>query len=124
MQVAVEPKSTQDFPSIVEGLTRLSKFDPLVKAFMGAAEEHIGSAGESQLEICLKDLKREYMRGSGLTVAKPVVSYCESIAIKTGGMTEDGSRVYSKMVVANLPNKHHPHMWAEPMFDELCQAVN
>merc|ERR1711881_120822 len=92
VRVAVEPKSAQDLPKLVEGLKRLSKSDPLVQTFTAKTGEHIiAGAGELHLEICLKDLKEQYMRGAGLTVSEPVVSYCEGISGKTGGMKEDGS---------------------------------
>jgi len=126
VQVAVEPKSAQDLPKLVEGLKRLSKSDPLVKTFTGKTGEHIiAGAGELHLEICLKDLKEQYMRGAGLTVSEPVVSYCEGISSKTGGMKEDGSGTYPEMIVAKSPNKHNRlYMWAEPMSHELCMAID
>merc|ERR1712054_5339 len=77
------------------------------------------------LEICLKDLKEQYMRGAGLTVSEPVVSYCEGIAGKTGGMKEDGSGNYPEMMVAKSPNKHNRlYMWGEPMGEDLCKAID
>merc|ERR1719512_149451 len=108
VRVAVEPKSAQDLPKLVEGLKRLSKSDPLVKTFTAKTGEHIiAGAGELHLEICLKDLKEQYMRGAGLTVSEPVVSYCEGISGKSGGMKEDGSGNYPDMIVAKSPNKHN-----------------
>lgn len=126
VRVAVEPKSAQDLPKLVEGLKRLSKSDPLVKTFTGKTGEHIiAGAGELHLEICLKDLKEQYMRGAGLTVSEPVVSYCEGISSKTGGPKPDGSGDYPEMIVAKSPNKHNRlYMWAEPMCEELCQAID
>merc|ERR1711976_263937 len=38
VRVAVEPKSAQDLPKLVEGLKRLSKSDPLVKTFTAKLE--------------------------------------------------------------------------------------
>jgi len=126
VRVAVEPKSAQDLPKLVEGLKRLSKSDPLVQTFTAKTGEHIiAGAGELHLEICLKDLKEQYMRGAGLTVSEPVVSYCEGISSKTGGLKEDGSGNYPEMIVAKSPNKHNRlYMWAEPMSDELCMAID
>lgn len=47
VQVAVEPKSAQDLPKLVEGLKRLSKSDSLVKTFTGMTGEYIiTGAGE------------------------------------------------------------------------------
>merc|ERR1711912_115825 len=100
VRVAVEPKSAQDLPKLVEGLKRLSKSDPLVKTITSKTGEHIiAGAGELHLEICLKDLQEQYMKGAGLTVSEPVVSYCEGIAGKTGGVKEDGSGNYPEMMV-------------------------
>jgi elongation factor 2 len=126
VRVAVEPKSAQDLPKLVEGLKRLSKSDPLVKTYTGKTGEHIiAGAGELHLEICLKDLKEQYMRGAGLTVSEPVVSYCEGIGAKTGGAKPDGSGDYPEMIVAKSPNKHNRlYMWAEPLCDELCKAID
>jgi len=126
VRVAVEPKSAQDLPKLVEGLKRLSKSDPLVKTFTDKTGQHIiAGAGELHLEICLKDLKEQYMRGAGLTVSEPVVSYCEGIAGKTGGMKEDGSGNYPEMMVAKSPNKHNRlYMWGEPMGEDLCKAID
>merc|ERR1719493_532860 len=126
VRVAVEPKSAQDLPKLVEGLKRLSKSDPLVKTFTAKTGEHIiAGAGELHLEICLKDLKEQYMKGAGLHVSEPVVSYCEGISGKTGGPKPDGSGDYPEMVVAKSPNKHNRlYMWANPMCAELCKAID
>merc|ERR1719321_851806 len=106
VQVAVEPKSAQDLPKLVEGLKRLSKSDPLVKTYTGKTGEHIiAGAGELHLEICLKDLQEEYMKGAGLKISEPVVSYCEGISSKTGGLKPDGSGDFPEMIVAKSPNK-------------------
>merc|ERR1711937_10320 len=89
VRVAVEPKSAQDLPKLVEGLKRLSKSDPLVKTFTGKTGEHIiAGAGELHLEICLKDLQEEYMKGAGINISEPVVSYAETLTTETG---EDGT---------------------------------
>merc|ERR1712058_90367 len=65
VRVAVEPKNAQDLPKLVEGLKRLSKSDPLVQCSTDKSGQHIiAGAGELHLEICLKDLKEEYMKGA------------------------------------------------------------
>jgi len=125
VRVAVEPTSAQDLPKLVEGLKRLSKSDPLVKTFTAKTGEHIiAGAGELHLEICLKDLKEQYMKGAALRVSEPVVSYCEGISGKTGGMKEDGGQ-FPEMVVAKSPNKHNRlYVWAEPVSPELCDLID
>merc|ERR1719320_1717270 len=120
VQVAVEPKSAQDLPKLVEGLKRLSKSDPLVKTFTGKTGEHIiAGAGELHLEICLKDLKEQYMKGAGITVGKPVVSFAETVKDRTGA---DG--VHPAMVCGKSPNKHNRlYMYAEPIDKELWKLI-
>lgn len=126
VRVAVEPKSAQDLPKLVEGLKRLSKSDPLVKTFTAKTGEHIiAGAGELHLEICLKDLQEEYMKGAGLKISEPVVSYCEGISSKTGGVKPDGNGNYPEMCVSKSPNKHNRlYMWANPMRDDVCLAID
>merc|ERR1711971_824571 len=80
VSVAVEPKNAADLPKLVEGLKRLAKSDPLVKSSTSKSGQHIiAGAGELHLEICLKDLKEDYMKGAGLRVSEPVVSFGETI---------------------------------------------
>merc|ERR1719208_166202 len=103
VQVAVEPKTAQDLPKLVEGLKRLSKSDPLVQCSMAKTGEHIiAGAGELHLEICLKDLREEYMKGAGIKVSEPVVSFAETVSERTG-TDED----FPKVCVSKSPNKHN-----------------
>lgn len=126
VRVAVEPTSAQDLPKLVEGLKRLSKSDPLVKTFTAKTGEHIiAGAGELHLEICLKDLQEQYMRGAKIRVSEPVVSYTEGISARTGGPKPSGDGEYPDMVVAKSPNKHNRlYVWAEPVAPELCDAID
>merc|ERR550525_837920 len=40
-------------------------------------------------------------------------------------MKPDGSGAYPEMIVAKSPNKHNRlYMWAEPMSDDLCKAID
>lgn len=125
VRVAVEPMSAQDLPKLVEGLKRLSKSDPLVKTMTAKTGEHIiAGAGELHLEICLKDLKEQYMKGAAIRVSEPVVSYCEGISSVTGGQKEDGG-TFPEMVVAKSPNKHNRlYIWANPVSQELCDLID
>merc|ERR1711923_685903 len=85
VRVAVEPKNAADLPKLVEGLKRLAKSDPLVKCSTSKSGQHIiAGAGELHLEICLKDLRNDYMKGAGLRVSEPVVSFGETVGGKTG----------------------------------------
>ena len=56
-------------PKLMEGLKRLAKSDPLVQCFTAHTGEHIiAGAGELHLEICLKDLRDDFMKGAPIKV--------------------------------------------------------
>merc|ERR1712173_26398 len=121
VRVAVEPKNAADLPKLVEGLKRLAKSDPLVKCSTSKSGQHIiAGAGELHLEICLKDLKEDYMKGAGLRVSEPVVSFGETIDSTTG---DDG--VHPKICVSKSPNKHNRlYMYAEPLTEKFVLAID
>jgi len=120
VRVAVEPKNAQDLPKLVEGLKRLSKSDPLVQCSTAKTGEHIiAGAGELHLEICLKDLKEQYMKGAGINVGNPVVSFAETVGYRTG---EDEK--FPAQMVSKSPNKHNRlYMYAEPLNLDLCKLI-
>jgi len=104
-----------DLPKLMEGLKRLSKSDPLVLCITAPTGEHIVcGAGELHLEICMKDLKEDFMKGAPIKISEPVVSFCETVNAKT-----------EFTCVAKSPNKHNRiYMECEPMSDELCKAID
>jgi elongation factor 2 len=103
VQVAVEPKIVGDLPKLIEGLKRLVKSDPLVKCSTNTQGQHIiAGAGELHLEICLKDLQDDFMKGNEIVVSKPIVSFSETISIKTGEDSE-----YPTPCVSKSANKHN-----------------
>ena len=70
--MAVAVKNSADLPKLVEGLKKLSKSDPMVKCETTEAGEHIiAGCGELHLEICLKDLQEDFMKGAPLTQSPP-----------------------------------------------------
>jgi elongation factor 2 len=115
VRVAVDVKNASDLPKLMEGLKRLAKSDPLVQCTTSRTGEHvIAGAGELHLEICLKDLRDDFMKGAPVKVGKPVVTFCESVSAES-----------SQQCVAKSPNKHNRiYMTAEPLGDEFCQAVD
>jgi elongation factor 2 len=115
VRVAVECKNSSDLPKLMEGLKRLAKSDPLVQCFTAHTGEHIiAGAGELHLEVCLKDLQNDYMKGAPLKMGKPVVSFCETI-------TEESEQD----CCGKSPNKHNRiYMQAEPLGDEFCNAID
>ena len=114
VRVAVEPKNPGDLPKLVEGLKRLSKSDPMVVIENTEAGEHIiAGAGELHLEICLKDLQDDFMKGTPIKISPPVVAFRESITTATA---EPG--------LAKSPNKHNRlYVNVEPMPDGMAQEI-
>mmetsp|Transcript_25128 Transcript_25128/g.54271 ORF Transcript_25128/g.54271 Transcript_25128/m.54271 type:complete len:851 (-) Transcript_25128:117-2669(-) len=114
VRVAVEVKNAADLPKLMEGLKRLAKSDPLVLCMTAPTGEHIvAGAGELHLEVCLKDLREDFMKGAPIKVSKPVVSFCETVSEECD------------MMVSKSPNKHNRiYLSAEPLSDEFCKAVD
>merc|ERR1711912_34100 len=115
VQQSVRPKNAADFPKLVEGLKRLSKSDPIVQCTTSESGEHVvAGAGELHLEICLKDLEEDFMKGTPIVKGDPVVSFRETV-------TDESDR----MCLSKSPNKHNRlYMKAEPLGDEFCKAVD
>lgn len=110
VRVAVSVKNSADLPKLVEGLKKLSKSDPMVKCETTEAGEHIiAGCGELHLEICLKDLADDFMKGAPISTSEPVVTYCETV-------TAESPEVLSKSA-----NKHNRlFATASPLNDEIC----
>merc|ERR1711998_587406 len=115
VQQSVRPKNPADLPKLVEGLKRLSKSDPIVQCQSNEAGEHIvAGAGELHLEICLKDLEEDFMKGTPIVKGDPVVSFRETV-----------NKESDRMCLSKSPNKHNRlYMRAEPMGEELCAAID
>jgi len=121
VNVAVEPKNAADLPKLVEGLKRLGKSDPLVRCSTNKSGQHIiAGAGELHLEICLKDLREDYMKGAEVRVSEPIVSFGETVDAKTGW-----DEKHPSIMVSKSPNKHNRlYMYAEPLTDKFVAAVD
>jgi len=115
VRVAVDVKNASDLPKLMEGLKRLAKSDPLVQCTTSRTGEHvIAGAGELHLEICLKDLREDFMKGAPVKVGKPVVTFCESVSAES-----------TQQCIAKSPNKHNRiYMTGEPLGDAFCNAVD
>jgi len=115
VRVAVECCNASDLPKLMEGLKRLAKSDPLVLCFTAPTGEHvIAGAGELHLEICLKDLKEDFMKGAPIKISDPVVSFSETVV---GTSQSD--------VIAKSPNKHNRiYLRATHMTTEIVKAID
>jgi len=125
VRVAVSPKNAQDLPKLVEGLKRLSKSDPLVKCSHSKTGEHIiAGAGELHLEICLKDLREQYLKGAEINIGEPVVQFSETLTASTKDNEGDASS-FPATCVSKSPNKHNRlYVWGNPLGEEFCKAVD
>merc|ERR1739844_65630 len=114
VRVAVDVKNASDLPKLMEGLKRLSKSDPLVLCLTGSTGEHIvAGAGELHLEICLKDLQEEFMKGAPLKISEPVVTFAETVDAET-----------DIDVISKSPNKHNRiYLRCQPMDQKLVTAI-
>merc|ERR1711981_95177 len=115
VQQSVRPKNPSDLPKLVEGLKRLSKSDPIVQCSTSESGEHIvAGAGELHLEICLKDLEEDLMKGTPIVKGDPVVSFRETVCAES-----------DRMCLSKSPNKHNRlFMRAEPLADDYGWDVN
>jgi len=115
VRVAVEVKNASDLPKLMEGLKRLAKSDPLVLCYTAPTGEHvIAGAGELHLEICLKDLAEDFMKGAPIKISEPVVSFCESTSEET---TMD--------IIAKSPNKHNRiYMRSAPLTAKFIEGID
>jgi len=115
VRCSVDVKNAQDLPKLMEGLKRLQKSDPLVLVKHTNTGEHIvAAAGELHLEICIKDLREEYMKGAPIVKGEPVVTFCESVSGES-----------AQTCIAKSPNKHNRiYMTAEPLGEEFCKQID
>jgi elongation factor 2 len=115
VRVAVEVCNAADLPKLMEGLKRLAKSDPLVQCMTAPTGEHIvAGAGELHLEICMKDLKEDFMKGAPVKMSEPVVSFCETVTATN-----------EKDVIGKSPNKHNrAYMTSEPLSEEFVAAMD
>jgi len=115
VRVAVECTNASDLPKLMEGLKRLAKSDPLVQCFTAPTGEHIiAGAGELHLEICLKDLREDFMKGAPIKMSEPVVSFCETV-----------TETNEKDVIGKSPNKHNrAYMTCEPLGEDFCKEID
>jgi len=115
VRVAVEVKNASDLPKLMEGLKRLAKSDPLVLCYTAPTGEHVvAGAGELHLEICLKDLAEDFMKGAPIKISEPVVSFCESV-----------SELTTMDIIAKSPNKHNRiYMRAQPLDEKTVAGID
>jgi elongation factor 2 len=115
VRTAVDVTNAADLPKLMEGLKRLAKSDPLVVCTTTPTGEHvIAAAGELHLEICIKDLRDDFMKGAPIKVSDPVVSFNETIL-----------KASSQTVVTKSANAHNRiYATGGPIDEELIKALD
>merc|ERR1712072_223098 len=115
VEQSVRPKNAADLPKLVEGLKRLSKSDPIVVCKTSESGEHVvAGAGELHLEICLKDLEEDFMKGTPIVKGDPVVAFRETVSAES-----------DRMCLSKSPNKHNRlYMKARPLSEDLSGKID
>jgi len=115
VRVAVAVKNSADLPKLVEGLKKLSKSDPMVRCETTEAGEHIiAGCGELHLEICLKDLQDDFMKGAPLNISEPVVTYCETVTQESPEVLSKSANKHNRLFCVALPLSEE----IQKLFDE------
>jgi len=104
VRVAVNVKNSADLPKLVEGLKKLSKSDPMVRCETTEAGEHIiAGCGELHLEICLKDLAEDFMKGAPLVTSDPVVTYAETVTTESVEVLAKSANKHNRLFCTAMP---------------------
>ncbi|QRV99287.1 Elongation factor Tu GTP binding domain [Ceratobasidium sp. AG-Ba] len=83
VQVAVDVQHPADLPKLIEGLKRLSVSDPCIRTLVTDSGEHmVGGSNELHLEVCLKELEKDYAKVP-LKKSAPVVEYRETVQARS-----------------------------------------
>jgi len=115
VRVAVSVKNSADLPKLVEGLKKLSKSDPMVKCETTEAGEHIiAGCGELHLEICLKDLADDFMKGAPISTSEPVVTYCETVTCESPEVLSKSANKHNRLFCVAYPLNEE----IQALFDE------
>jgi len=90
-----------------------------VKISMSKSGQHIiAGAGELHLEICLKDLREDFMKGAEISCSEPIVSFAETVTERTGDDNE-----HPKICIAKSPNKHNRFVHVcNTSFRRICKS--
>ncbi|MCE4621169.1 MAG: elongation factor EF-2, partial [Desulfurococcales archaeon] len=110
--IAVEPKSIQDLPKMIEVLRKMSIEDPnlVVKINEETGEYLLSGMGPLHLEIVLTLIKERY--GLEVKASPPIVVYRETV------------RATSEVFEGKSPNKHNKfYISVEPLNEETVELI-
>jgi len=110
--IAVEPKSIQDLPKMIEALRKLTIEDPnlVLKINEETGEYLLSGMGPLHLEIALTLLKEKF--GIEVKASPPIVVYRETV------------RATSQVFEGKSPNKHNKfYISVEPLNEETIKLI-
>ena len=110
--IAVEPKSIQDLPKMIEALRKLTIEDPnlVLKINEETGEYLLSGMGPLHLEIALTLLKEKF--GIEVKASPPIVVYRETV------------RTASQVFEGKSPNKHNKfYISVEPLNEETIKLI-
>jgi elongation factor 2 len=115
VRVAVNVKNSADLPKLVDALKKLSKSDPMVKCETTETGEHIiAGCGELHLEICLKDLAEDFMKGAPIVTSDPVVTYNETVTSESPEVLSKSANKHNRLFCTVYPLSEE----IQTLFDE------
>jgi len=99
---------------MVEALRRLAKTCPIIETSLEDNGKHVLAAcGQEHMRVLKYDLENEYLKDIDIRWDEPSISYRETVTAES-----------SMMCLSKSPNKHNRlFVKAEPLDEELCQAV-
>jgi len=136
VNVAVNVVDSKNLKKLVEGLTRLSKYDNIIQITQNKqGQQIVAGSGELHLETCLKTLQQDFMKNVVITTSNPIVSFCEGIAGISGStktlppnMINNNKQKtiwkYPNVMIAKSPDKlNRIYMSAQPISNEIGEKI-
>jgi elongation factor 2 len=113
VRIAVEPINPADLVKFLEGLKILCRSDQLVQVKTEKGKHILCGAGELHLEICVKELEKNYAKVP-IRVSDPLVTYKETVTKKS-----------DRICLAKSANKlNRVYLTAEPLSEEFCNDID
>ncbi|KAL4568327.1 hypothetical protein LXL04_023936 [Taraxacum kok-saghyz] len=114
VRVRVECKVNEDLPKLSEALNLLAKADPAIICTVEESGIHVvTTVGDKHLEMCLNDLRNDFLNGTEVIVSEPFVAYRETVSSES-----------SHTVISMCPNtQNRLHMEALPLNISVVGAI-
>lgn len=114
IRMSLEPLKPAELPKLVDSLRKVCKSYHAITTKVEESGEHVMiGPGELSLDCALHDLRHLFCSNLEITLADPIVSFCETV-IETSGMVASGT-------TAN--NKNRISLMAEPLDKGLAADI-